>query len=284
MPRAVTSNGDLHYEVIDHVAPWHAPAQTVVFHHGIGAAPGIWRKWLPALVDRYRVVTFDMRGYGRSEQAGRNISWTLEQLVDDVFAIADDAGLDRFHLAGESIGGTIGLECLLRKPGRIGSLTVSNGAHVGTNIQKVQHWASQMAQHGIKGWSDQFLDDRFYADALPPEERAWYAQAQERWDGQIVLQALSVLVGTDLSARIPAIGAPVLLMHGDSSPFIPVSVMAELNSLLPNSSFHVFGHARHGLPFSHAKQCASLLREFLDGLPQAAQADAPSGQQYSGKA
>jgi pimeloyl-ACP methyl ester carboxylesterase len=40
--------------------------------------------------------------------------------------------------------------------------------------------------------------------------------------------------------------------------------MAELHRLLPNAQLNVIGHARHGLPYSHAKQCASLLRTFLD--------------------
>jgi hypothetical protein len=40
--------------------------------------------------------------------------------------------------------------------------------------------------------------------------------------------------------------------------------MAELHRLLPHSELNVIGHARHGLPYSHAKRCASLLRTFLD--------------------
>jgi pimeloyl-ACP methyl ester carboxylesterase len=56
----------------------------------------------------------------------------------------------------------------------------------------------------------------------------------------------------------------VLLLHGDSSPFIPVSVMADLKSRLPDARLQVFAHARHGLPFSHAKECARVLRGFLE--------------------
>ena len=47
--------------------------------------------------------------------------------------------------------------------------------------------------------------------------------------------------------------------HGVSTP-----VMAELHGLLPESSFQVFAHARHGLPFSHGAQCAQVLRGFLE--------------------
>ena len=57
---------------------------------------------------------------------------------------------------------------------------------------------------------------------------------------------------------------PVLLMHPDASPFIPVAVMGELNEALPRSRLRVFAHARHGLPFSHAAECARELVAFID--------------------
>ncbi len=273
MAYAQTSAGKLYYEVIDHVSPWNQPGETVIFHHGIGAAPGIWSKWAPGLLDRYRMVLFDMRGYGRSPMMGEQFNWTLELLANDVFNVADAAGVQRFHLVGESIGGTVSLQCALQKPERLQSLTISNGAHVGTNIQRVNEWKSRLDEHGVKGWSDQFLRDRFYDDVLPAEERAWYSQAQELWRPDVALDALSVLVGTDLTSRMSEIHCPTLLMHGDSSPFIPVRVMAELHALLPDSRFQVFERARHGLPFSHAAQCVALLRRFLDELPHSGKFD-----------
>ena len=79
-----------------------------------------------------------------------------------------------------------------------------------------------------------------------------------------ILNALRVLIGTDLSPRLKDIAQPTLLLHPDGSPFIPVPVMAELHRLLPDAELNVIGHSRHGLPYSHATVCASLLRAFLD--------------------
>jgi hypothetical protein len=42
--------------------------------------------------------------------------------------------------------------------------------------------------------------------------------------------------------------------------------MADLNARLPDARLQVFAHARHGLPYSHAKECASVLRKFLEAL------------------
>jgi pimeloyl-ACP methyl ester carboxylesterase len=261
---AKTGHGSLHYDIVDQAAPWRATGETILFHHGIGSCAEIWRGWWPALIDSRRLVSFDMRGCGRSEIPPADFTWSLDLLVDDVFAVADAAGLGRFHLVGESMGGTVGLAAALAQPDRIATLTVSNGAHLGASIEGVKVWRQQLDAGGAKAWSDAFMPNRFHDDALSPPERAWFAAQQEQWGRDAILNALSVLVGTDLSARLEDIRCPVLLLHPDGSPFISVPVMADLHRRLPDSRLNVIGHARHGLPFSHASQCAALLRTFLD--------------------
>ena len=264
MAIAETRHGPLHYEVTDRVLPWRRPTLPVLFHHGIGASAGLWAGWQPALADAYRLVTFDMRGYGRSTIPPAECAWSLDGLVDDVFAVADAAGTGRVHLVGESIGGTVVLAAALARPERVASLTVSNGAHLGASIQRVEAWRRQLAEGGVRRWSETFMRDRFHDGALSDERRAWFAAEQERWTAGSILGALGVLVGTDLTGRLGAIACPTLLLHPDGSPFIPVPVMAELHRLLPDAELNVIGRSRHGLPFSHDSACAALLRTFLD--------------------
>jgi pimeloyl-ACP methyl ester carboxylesterase len=141
-----------------------------------------------------------MRGCGRSHIPPAGFAWSLELMVEDLFAVADAAGLARFHLVGESIGGTVALAAAIARPDRIATLTVSNGAHLGASIQRVEIWRKQLDEGGVKGWSDAFMPDRFHDDALSAERRAWFAR--QRTNGpQSILQALGVLVGTDLTPR-----------------------------------------------------------------------------------
>jgi len=76
----------LDYEVTVLTPPWLADVETIVFHHGLGACQDIWMEWLPALVDRYRVVRFDMRGHGRSSRQSPDFRLDMERLTDDLFA------------------------------------------------------------------------------------------------------------------------------------------------------------------------------------------------------
>jgi pimeloyl-ACP methyl ester carboxylesterase len=264
MALAATAHGALHYEVAELTVPWQRRGAPILFHHGIGSGAALWRGWYPALIDRYPLVTFDMRGCGRSHIPGPDFTWSLDLMVEDLFAVADAAGLERFHLVGESIGGTVALAAAIARPGRIATLTVSNGAHLGATIGRVHAWKKQLDEGGSAGWSKAFMPDRFHADALSRERWDWFETEQAQWPRDSILNALSVLIGADLTPRLGEIKCPTLLLHPDGSPFIPVPVMAELHKLLPNAALNVIGPARHGLPFSHASQCATLLRTFLD--------------------
>jgi len=110
VPFVVSSGHRLHYEVLDTAAPWHVDPVTILFHHGIGAESGIWADWVHALAGRYRLVRFDMRGFGRSEVPEVGFSWSIDLLARDVLAVADATQAQHFHFVGESIGGTIGLD------------------------------------------------------------------------------------------------------------------------------------------------------------------------------
>src|SRR3954453_1582459 len=125
MPMTETGSGALYYDLCDMVPAWVDAPQTIIFHHGIAANTHIWAEWLPVLATRYRLLRFDMRGFGKSAQPPRDYRWTFEGLVDDLFKVADAANTERFHLVGESIGGTVALACALAAQRRGWGLTLS---------------------------------------------------------------------------------------------------------------------------------------------------------------
>jgi pimeloyl-ACP methyl ester carboxylesterase len=266
MPSLAASGCELHYQIHDLTAPWIEDKQTILFHHGLGATSGTWAGWLPTLADRLRLVSFDMRGHGRSGHPPADAPLSLDLLADDIFKIADVAGADRFHLVGESIGGTIALLAALARPERIRTLTISNGAHMGGSIQSIDNWKQLIEGRGMPGWSEHMMHGRFFDHAISPAMWRWYEREQAAVSPDFVLRAVRLLAGADLSARLGALRVPVLLLHGDSSPFIPVAVMADLKTRLPDARLQVFAHAKHGLPFSHAEACAQTLRGFLDDV------------------
>ncbi len=259
-----TAKHKIQYQVIDLTQPWIEAPETILFHHGVGAQWRCWLGWTAALADRYRIIAFDMPGHGQSRPGDDAV--TIADLAANIIALADATDCARFHLVGESIGGTVALQVALEQPDRLSSLTVSNGAHIGTSIENVQNWEAVINGQGMGVWSDQMMAGRFFDNVLKPDVWSWYREQQASADPGTVLALLRTLVGSDLSGQLAAIETPTLLMHADSSPFVPVPVMADLYDRLPNAQLRIFPHAKHGLPFSHADACSVTLRNFLDGL------------------
>jgi len=98
---------------------------TVVFLH-----PGLWdsRTWddqFGPFSDRYRVVRYDTRGFGRSSRRDEGAAYSL---VGDLLAVMDAVEIERAALVGCSMGGGTALDCALVAPDRVQALVLAASA------------------------------------------------------------------------------------------------------------------------------------------------------------
>lgn len=259
-----TGSGLLPYEVIDLVPPWRQPAGTLVFCHGVGTDSQVWCDWLPVLAGHYRLVRFDTRGFGRSASCGSPASWDIDRFADDIVAVAAAAGATRFHLVGESFGGTASLHLAARAQSPALTLTCVSTAHRGSGIELVRRWRDELQRSGMQAWSQEMMGRRFHAGALTPTQHAWFERTQAACDPQSLLAVGELLVRTDLTGELAHIAAPTLLLSPDASPFVTVDLSMQIQQGISNCELAVVPHARHGLVFSHAAYCAATARLFID--------------------
>jgi pimeloyl-ACP methyl ester carboxylesterase len=256
--------GALYYEVINVTAPWASDAPLIVFHHGVGATADIWAEWLPALVDHYRIARFDTLGFGRSTVPGPGFAWSLDGLADDVLAVARAADADRFHLVGESLGGTVALHLASCHPETVKTVTVSNASHRGGSIQRAREWRAFIGARGMAAWAEMMTPLRLDRAQVPEAKWRWFERVQADSSADSILDLADLLIGSDLAPELGAIRAPALLLAPDRSPFVPLAVMEDMRARIAGAELQVFAGARHGLPCSHGKACGRALRAFLD--------------------
>jgi pimeloyl-ACP methyl ester carboxylesterase len=254
----------LSWRVIDAVPPWCPAPETILFHHGIGATGALFSDWVPALCDRYRILLLDTRGFGASTLVSPDAPWDMAVMVSDLLAVAEAERLDRFHLVGESAGGTVAMATAIAEPGRLLSLTVSNAAHRGSAVRNVRGvWQESIAAAGQDAWAAGMMEQRAFPGALSSAQHRWFLDQQAHASAAAMLGLAELLLRTDLTPQLGAIRAPMLILSSDSSPFIPPEIACELHAAVPGAELRVFPHARHGLPLTHGRDCALALREFL---------------------
>ncbi|MCU1453400.1 MAG: alpha/beta fold hydrolase [Acidimicrobiales bacterium] len=107
-----------------------AAAATVVLLHGWPADASMWDGVAQRLSDAgLRTLAPDQRGYSPGARPAGRAAYALPELVEDVVALADAAGLDRFHLVGHDWGGAVAWSLAATHPDRLASLTVLSTPH-----------------------------------------------------------------------------------------------------------------------------------------------------------
>ena len=104
----------------------------VILLHGF---PDLWQGWhfqIPVLVAAgFRVIAPNQRGYGKSDKPSRIASYDLEQLANDVVAIADSESANNFHLVGHDWGGIVAWWVAAKHAARVSRLVILNAPHPG---------------------------------------------------------------------------------------------------------------------------------------------------------
>ena len=119
-PSRMLAVGDGRQVHVRDEGPRDAPA--IVLLHGSNADLHTWQAWTDALSADYRVVRFDQRGHGLTGPAA-DADYSIEAFAGDIDAVVDALGVERFVLAGNSMGGAIAIRrsCLSSRPSKASS-------------------------------------------------------------------------------------------------------------------------------------------------------------------
>ena len=108
----------------------HGDGEPVLLLHGWPDSARLWRHQVPVLAaGGYRVITPDLRGFGRSEQPAEVRSYGLRNVVGDVRALLDQLGVETAHVGGHDWGAAVAWLTAILHPDRVRTLTVISVPH-----------------------------------------------------------------------------------------------------------------------------------------------------------
>jgi 3-oxoadipate enol-lactonase len=251
----------------------------ILLVHGFGGAKEDFADHVDALAERHRVVTFDHRGHGESDDPPDPADYSLDRMATDVLGVADSLGVDGFRLLGHSMGGMVARRVVLARPERIEALVLmdtSPGPVPGLDTNLVELAAGIALNEGkdvLKPMLDAAgnLDTPAYLRVLAERpgyrefgERKWAALSGVMW----ATMAREIVHQPDQLALLAGVRCPTLVIVGeqDESFVGPSHAMA---ATIPGAELVIVRDAGHSPQFENPTDWFDALDGFLLGVERA---------------
>jgi len=228
----------------------------VLLGHGYGSTRHMWDDQHRALADRWRVISWDMRGHGQTDSPDDPRQYSAALIVADMRALLQHLGVQRAVIGGLSLGGYVSLAFALAHPEMTSALVICDSGPGYRNAEARAAW-NQRAHERAANLEAKGLD------ALARRSRETQ-QAVHRSAPGLAHAARGMLAqeGSQVIDGLGGIRVPTLVIVGDQDqPFVaPSEYMAKK---IPGARLEVIPGAGHSSNLDQPETFNRVLREFL---------------------
>lgn len=254
-----TGNVDLNYRLQGH------GRHPLVCIHGVGSYLEAWEGVAAQLCDDFRILTFDLRGHGRSSHIlGR---YEIDDFVNDTLALADHVGFETFNLAGFSLGGLIAQRIALSHPERLSRLALLATVSGRTREERARVLDRLSAlQSGERGAHYDASLSRWLTEDFQvrnPELIAYLRERNAQNDPNCYASAYRVLAETDFGGLIDQIRIPTLIATGEHDQGSNPRMARYMHECIESSQLEILSGLRHSILIEAPDIVATLLRRFF---------------------
>ena len=240
----VKANGiDMEYEVT-------GEGNCLVLIHGFTDNLNLWYNQAPVFSEHCRLLTYDVRGFGKTEVSGGAYSMGL--FAEDLRVLLEALSIESACVLGYSMGGRIALEFALAYPEMTAGLLLANSGIGETPSQEMQERRQMMVevlqQADIEVVAELMTEASFSPGLKERNPAAFekYKSVKMQNDPSEYLAVMQAIVGAiDSPADFGSLQCPTLILAGDQDGFMSVSLGEEMRDAIPDAEMHVLptGHA-----------------------------------------
>jgi pimeloyl-ACP methyl ester carboxylesterase len=254
---------------------------------GIGCAGWAFRRIVPDLAARYRVIQMHYRGHGRSPVPPRPWRLSMPDLADDAAAVLAQSDTPRAIAIGFSMGFQVALELHRRhRPQVAGLVSLAGpaskalaqfqGTDVFSQVLPLVRAASKRAKD---------LTVRLWRRVLPSRWLPWvglhtqlnpmrielgdlefYLRQMSEIDPELFLEMLGEAARHTAEDLLPAVRVPTLVVAGAHDRFVPIDTLRKLAFSIPTAQWLVVDDGSHALPAEYPTEIAARLLAFADSV------------------
>lgn len=235
-------------------AATHPARLNLVFIHGTPGGAGIWAAQFQTLFTNANLIAYDRPGFGGSKPVRAQPH--LQQQVDALMSLLPGITTNRVLLVGHSYGSPIALLAALEHPDKISGVLL-----IGGDLDPAQEkpWLLQY----IFGW----------------RVTSWFLPHALRQCNRELLTVRADL--TEMQGQLPKLSVPVVMLHGDRDPLVPVENVAWLEQQLgafgKTSLFSkiILPGVNHFIPWEHPAEVERALRRLNEMIARQTADGAP---------
>jgi 3-oxoadipate enol-lactonase len=226
----------------------------------------LWELVIPLLRDRYRIVSWDLPGHGRSPATAE--PFTVGELADSVAALAAGLTDEPALYAGVSIGGATGLELALHHADqfRAVALVCSSYRLGGAGWPQTWHDRAELVRTQSTSALIGASAERWFTPASiteHPETTGRLLHALQDADDATYMLCCEALAAFDLEDRLGEIAIPVLNLYGERDATIDRTDAERLVAVVPDARLVLIPEAAHLGTVDQPVLVADALREFF---------------------
>ena len=230
----------------------------MVFLHAASGTSDSWGLQEPAFIEAgYRCIAYDRKNWGRSESVT-----PAGSAADDLEALTQHLGLNRFHLVCTALGGIIGLDYTVEYPDRVISLTVSS-SFTGVTDQSYLDVQTRLRPTEISNLPIELREVGPSYRAVNPEGVAEWLRIEESSRHEITPEEGQSPRSPMTYARLAAMQTPVLMLTGGADLLSPPAMMKLVADHIPNCRFEVVPEAGHAAFHEEPEVWNKLVLEFM---------------------
>lgn len=245
----------LHYEV-------EGDGPAILLTHGFSSTGAMWAPQRPLLARSYKVVTWDVRGHGRSESPPSLDAYSAEHATADMVRLLDHLGIEQAVIGGLSLGGYLSLRFALEHPQRVRALVICDSGPGYRNPEARQAW-NDNAEARAKLFEEKGLES--LSTSTP--ERRQSVRLHRSVDG-LILAARGLLTQHDgkVMEGLSTITVPTLIVVGaDDEPFLGAAKY--MARKIFGARHEVIEGGGHAVNLDQPEAFYGVLDSFLSSLP-----------------
>ena len=227
----------------------------ILLTHGFVASTGMWDGQVANFKDYFRMVSWDMRGHGRTECPDDPLAYGQDITVEDMIAIMDHLGIEKAVIAGHSLGGFMSLRFNAMHPERVCALILQGCGPGYRNAESRKKWNER-----VENRAKIILEQGFEALNGATEVSA----SLQRSRRELFLAANGILSQIDAKVidNLSDISVPTLIIIGANDTYY-LQGSDYMASRIPDAEHVIVSDAGHGVNIDQRDLVNTAFEKFL---------------------